>query len=195
MTAAMHRLHQECEDFFKQIYIGESRVVVFGDGDESAPVILVGEAPGEHEALERRPFAGKAGRVLDEFLESIELPRPSVYITNAVKFRPTKQSKSGRTINRAPTREEVALWRPWLIKELAIVNPKLVVTLGNTALRAVTGRDVLIGDTHGQVISIEGMPQVFALHHPASVIYKKALPETYQKDLSVLKGLLARLNQ
>jgi DNA polymerase len=125
------------------------------------------------------------------------MPRASVYITNAVKFRPTKKSKAGRTINRAPTKEEVALWRPWLIKEIAMINPKLIITLGNTALRSVTGKEILIGDAHGQVLALdsaEAMPKVFALYHPASVIYKKALVETYQNDLNVLKELTKSLS-
>ena len=190
MTAAMNRLRRECADFFNQIYIGERRVLVFGEGDERAPFMLVGEAPGEKEALEGKPFAGMAGRKLDELLQSVDLPRNALYITNAIKFRPTKLSKMGRTINRAPTHEEIALCRPWLMKEITLINPKLIITLGNTALYAVTKSDRVIGDVHGSVINIDGIPPVFALYHPASVEYRKLSADSYKQDLSALRHIM-----
>ena len=81
--------------------------VVFGVGSPTAEVLLVGEAPGEHEALEGRPFVGRAGKNLDAFLEGAHIQREELYVTNAVKFRPTRTSAAGRTVNRPPTQEEV----------------------------------------------------------------------------------------
>ncbi|MDR1598507.1 MAG: uracil-DNA glycosylase [Oscillospiraceae bacterium] len=189
MAATMDRLRRECQDFFRQIYVGEDRVLVFGEGSRGAAWMLVGEAPGEQEALQGRPFVGKAGKQLDAFLNTLRLDRETLYITNAVKFRPTRVSAAGRTVNRAPTQEEVGLWQPWLKREIDAVKPRLVVTLGNTALRAVTGEALSIGEVHGKTFS-ERKPPVFALYHPAAVIYRRALQDTYQQDLATLRSVL-----
>ena len=85
--------------------------------------MLVGEAPGEQEALEGRPFVGKAGRNLAGFLEALGLRRSEIYITNVVKVRPTRVSPAGRVVNRPPSREEKALFTPWLMREVAVVRP------------------------------------------------------------------------
>lgn len=188
MTSAWLRLRKECAEFFRQLYVGEDRVLVFGEGYEKARWMLVGEAPGEKEALMERPFVGKAGEQLDAFLKAFELERSELYVTNAVKFRPTRISAAGRTVNRAPTQEEVALWRPWLQKEIDLIRPELIVTLGNTSLRAVMGAPLLIGDVHGKLLS-EHTPPVFPLYHPASVIYRRTLSETYMNDLATLKEM------
>ncbi|MDR1569572.1 MAG: uracil-DNA glycosylase [Oscillospiraceae bacterium] len=193
MTAAWNRLKKECADFFRQIYVGEDRVLVFGEGDENARWMLVGEAPGEKEALAGRPFVGKAGEQLDAFLQAFELRREELYVTNAVKFRPTRVSAAGRTVNRTPTQEEIALWRPWLQREIELIKPKMVITMGNTALRAATGAQLMIGDVHGQTLP-DYSPPIFPLYHPASVIYRKALHETYLNDLTELKAVIENVD-
>ncbi|GHU69872.1 uracil-DNA glycosylase [Clostridia bacterium] len=192
MAATLAQLRKECMEFFRQIYVGEDRVLVFGEGARDASWMLVGEAPGEKEALAGRPFVGKAGAELDSFLTALRLDRSTLYITNAVKFRPTRISAAGRTVNRAPTQEEIGLWQPWLRREAELVKPRLIVTLGNTALRAVTGEALSIGDVHGRLL--EGnQPLVFALYHPASVIYRRALRETYNEDLRQLRAAMDAL--
>ena len=177
----MKKLNQEMAQFFRELYAGEEKVLVFGEGAKNARIMLVGEAPGAQEALLGRPFVGKAGKNLDEFLELSGFRREELYITNTVKFRPTKVSAAGRTVNRAPTREEVQLFLPWLKKEIASVKPKCVVTLGNTALTALHGKAV-IGQVHGQFLEAEGrLP--YPIYHPASLIYNRALADTYREDL------------
>ena len=89
----------------REVYEGERKVLVFGEGPLHARVMLVGEAPGEREALEGRPFVGRAGKNLDAFLQGAGLKRDELYVTNAVKFRPVRTSHAGRTVNRPPTQE------------------------------------------------------------------------------------------
>lgn len=191
MTTAWKKLHRECTAFFKQIYVGEDRVLVLGEGPETARLMLIGEAPGEQEALQKRPFVGKAGKQLDAFLEAVDLERQALYITNTVKFRPTRISAAGRVVNRPPTREEVALWRPWLLREIELVQPAIIATLGNVALGAVSGKALTIGETHGALLpdTLAGA-RIFPLYHPASIIYRRALADTYAADLCTLKQIL-----
>jgi len=110
--------------------------------------------------------------------------REELYITNVVKFRPTKVSAAGRAVNRAPTREEVALFLPWLKKEIAYIKPACVVTLGNTALTALAGK-AAIGAVHGRFLEADGR-LIYPLYHPASLIYNRSLKDTYQEDLARL---------
>lgn len=161
--------------------------LVCGEGDPHARLVLVGEAPGAQEELQRRPFVGTAGKNLDAFLAGVELAREALYITNAVKFRPTKQGTSGRLSNRTPTREEVALFRPWLVEEMLAIAPRVVATLGNTSLRAVTGEMLTIGDVHGRPLKTGDPFVVFPLYHPASIIYRRELKETYEADVEALR--------
>ena len=185
----LSRLNQEMRAFFADLYEGESKPLVLGEGQESARVARVGEAPGEQEALKGKPFVGKAGRNLDEFLRATGLDRAQLYITNVVKIRPTRVSDAGRIVNRPPTREEIELFLPWLRRELAVVKAPLVVTLGNVALKALAGRERTIGVVHGQLLSVEGM-RIFPLYHPASVLYNPRLKEIYARDLAALSDFI-----
>ena len=181
---SMEKLNAELTAFIDGLYEGEKKVLVFGEGEANAPVMLVGEAPGEQESLLGRPFVGKAGKNLDEFLEGAGMERSALYVTNTVKFRPTKVSAAGRTVNRPPTQEEVKLFVPWLEREIALVDPKCVVTLGNVPLKALTDRRQVIGSLHGQFMDLNGR-LLFPMYHPASVIYNPSLKEVYRRDLLV----------
>lgn len=180
---------QTINAYYSALFSPQYRLVP-GEGNNAAQMVLVGEAPGAQEAEQGRPFVGAAGKNLDTFLLGIGLARQSLYITNAVKFRPTKESAKGRLSNRTPTRAEVDQFRPWLRDEIVAVAPTVIVTLGNTALRAVIGWDApVIGDIHGE-------PQdtpwgtVFPLYHPASIIYRRALIDTYDEDLRRLSDFI-----
>lgn len=170
----------------------EGRALVPGGGNASARLLLVGEAPGAQEALQGKPFVGPAGKNLTAFLSAVSLSRDALYITNAVKFRPTKQGASGRLSNRTPTRGEADAFRPWLLEEIDAVRPFVVATLGNTALRAVTGDGRVIGDVHGRPLAdrLDCGAYVFPLYHPASVIYRRELRETYAADVEALRRFL-----
>ena len=189
----MDRFRRDCTAFFDELSLAEHRPLVFGEGPEDHPVLmLIGEAPGEQEALQGRPFVGRAGKNLDAFLEAVGLRREDIYITNVVKVRPSKISAAGRVVNRPPSKEEKALFTPWLMKEIALVRPDAIVTLGNVALQAFSQE--VIGNRHGRwapsVIAPPNAPAftlpLFALYHPASVIYNGALKAVYEQDLRIL---------
>ncbi len=167
------------------------RRVVFGDGRKNAEIMLIGEAPGSEEEKQGRPFVGKAGKNLDEFLEIVGLDRDSLYISNVCKLRPFKLSpKTGKPINRAPDKEELDFFVPLLHEEIKIVSPKLIVTLGNFALQYVLmDKSVKIGECHGQLTEHDEM-KIFPLYHPASVIYDRAKRPIYLEDLHKLREIL-----
>ena len=172
----------------------EQQAFVLGEGKQDNPLLmLVGEAPGEQEVLLRRPFVGKAGKNLDAFLEVIGVERNNIYITNTVKLRPTKTSKKGRISNRPPTRKEQEAFIPWLMAEVHCVAPRILVTLGNTPLRSLLGKDISIGDCHGKAIRYKIGLDIFPLYHPAAVIYNRTLMDTYQEDLRSLKSIVSEL--
>jgi len=186
----MEKFRAELKSFIDGIYEGEKKVLVHGEGRMGARVMLIGEAPGEQETLQGRPFVGKAGKNLDEFLELAGIDRSQLYVSNTVKFRPTKISAAGRTVNRPPTREEINLFLPWLKKEISMVKPQCVVTLGNVPLKALAAPKTVIGDVHGRFIECEGM-RVYPMYHPASMIYNPSLRSAYREDIQRLAKWLA----
>ena len=180
--------------FLNERLPGGEEALVFGEGPVNPVLMLIGEAPGEQETRMGRPFVGKAGKNLDHFLELAGLTRAEIYISNAVKIRPTKVGKTGRLSNRPPTKDEIALFRPWLMREIREVSPKVIATLGNVPLGAVLGKNVPIGQVHGQMIEAgeAGLP-LFALYHPASLIYNRALTAVYEADVRTLAGRIRGL--
>lgn len=194
----MQHFQQRMQEFFQSLWPAERKPLVFGEGRmDQPPVMLIGEAPGEQETLQGRPFVGKAGKNLDGFLEAVGLERQEIYISNVVKIRPTKVSPRGSVSNRPPNREELALFTPWLYEEILMVQPRKIVTLGNVALRALAGKQAIIGACHGQTMAAQVQHQgreqtfeLFPLYHPASIIYNRALTEVYQEDLRRLRSEL-----
>lgn len=190
----MEKYKQELRAFLAGVMPGRENALVFGEGPLHPKLMLIGEAPGEQESLAGRPFVGKAGRNLDHFLELAQLERGEIYISNAVKIRPTKTGKTGRLSNRPPTKDEIALFRPWLLREIEEVAPRLIATLGNVPLQAVTATRQTIGQVHGRVIPAgeTGLP-LFALYHPASLIYNHSLEDVYEQDVRALAAKIQEL--
>lgn len=194
----MQDFQQKVTAFFSPLWPAEDKVLVFGEGRSNHPAImLIGEAPGEQETLQRRPFVGKAGKNLDAFLEVVGLKREELYISNVVKIRPTKVSEKGRLSNRPPNKEELALFTPFLMEEILRVQPQMIVTLGNVPLKALMGSKAIIGTVHGQMQSVTVAHEkqsadfpLFPLYHPASIIYNRGLQAVYEADLLALKALL-----
>jgi len=184
--------------FFQSLWPAEEKPIVPGEGNaDHPPVMLIGEAPGEQESLQGRPFVGKAGKNLDGFLRVLELNREDIYISNVVKIRPTKVSDKGRISNRPPSKEELALFTPYLMEEILLVQPRMIVTLGNVALKALCGQKAVIGDMHGKPAQVTVTHEkqsaafsLFPLYHPASIIYNRSLQAVYDEDLQVLKKVL-----
>ncbi len=167
--------------------------LVYGEGDENAAVMLIGEAPGAEETRLLRPFVGKAGKNLDEFLFALKLRRQEIYITNVVKFRPYKQSEKGTLSNRPPEKQELAAMTPLLLREIEAVAPRVVVTLGNVPLKALHGSSATIGVSHAVPVAAHGLSHrfmLFPLYHPASIIYNRALKAVYDEDLKKLRSFL-----
>jgi DNA polymerase len=183
-------LKEEYEAIVRKELQTDSRIV-FGDGNERAEIVLVGEAPGEKEEETGRPFVGAAGKNLDEFLDIVKLKREDIYITNVVKIRPYKVSpETGRKSNRPPNKKEVDISIDTLDKQLDFIKPKIVVTLGNVPLKALLGDDnAKIGDYHGKTVVLKEFI-LFPLYHPASIIYKKSLYDTYIEDVNNLKSYI-----
>ena len=185
----MDELRAELRAFVAGRFPGREDGLVLGEGPLGAAVMLIGEAPGEQEEKLRRPFVGKAGRNLDGFLAAAGLDRSGLYVTNAVKLRPTRLSRAGRVVNRPPTREEIDAFEPWLRREIRLVRPGCVVTLGNVPLQALLGRGAAIGRLHGQFLEAEGAA-LFPMYHPASVIYNPSLKAVMEADMRSLAGWL-----
>lgn len=155
--------------------------LVFGHGDPRAAIVFVGEAPGFHEDKQGIPFVGAAGKLLTELLLSIGINRDDVYIANILKCRPPG--------NRDPLPDEIAACRPVLFKQLAIINPKVVVTLGAFATRTILDRKDGISKVHGRVFEVEGY-SVFPMYHPAAALYARATRELLEEDFRTLKSFL-----
>ena len=187
----MRAFERECETFFRPLWPGEDKILVFGEGrSDHPPIMLIGEAPGEQETVKRRPFVGKAGKNLDEFLALMGMEREALYVSNVVKIRPTSVGKTGRVRNRAPSKEEIALFLPFLMQEIGLVAPQALVTLGNVPLKALMGSKATVGELHGRWhTATNGLP-LFALYHPAAIIYRRELREVYEKDVLALRDSL-----
>ena len=118
--------------------------LVFSDGNINSKIMIIGEGPGANEDMEGKPFVGRAGKLLDKMLASIKLDRTKVYISNVVNYRPPE--------NRKPTEEEIARYLPYLTKHIEIINPKILILLGSTALNTIIGNQEVISKARGKWI-------------------------------------------
>lgn len=167
----------------------EGNFPVLGEGAHDADIMFVGEAPGKNEAKTGRPFCGAAGKILDELLESIGTPRNDVYITNIVKDRPPN--------NRDPQPSEIELYAPFLDRQIEVIQPKIIATLGRFAMEYVMRKFDLtfelepISTAHGKKYEAEtgyGTVMIVPLYHPAAAIYNQSLKETLREDFKILKS-------
>lgn len=145
------------------------RHVVFGEGDPRAPLVLVGEGPGETEDATGRPFVGRAGQLLDKALAENGLAREQVYICNIVKCRACDWV-DGRPVNRPPTDEEVRACRRWLAPQLAAIGPKAILCVGSPSARALIKRDFKITAERGRYFPCEYARVAIATLHPAFIL-------------------------
>src|SRR6266699_5450604 len=142
---------------------------VFGEGPKGAPIMLVGEQPGDYEDVAGKPFVGPAGKIMDRALEEAGIDRSKVYVTNAVKHFKWKP-RGKRRIHQKPNSREIAACRPWLEAELRIVKPKLVVAMGATAAQTIFGPTFRVTRERGKVLSSKLAPRVLATVHPSSLL-------------------------
>ena len=159
---------------------------VIGEGNHEARIMFVGEAPGENEAKTGRPFCGRAGKVLENLLASVGIDRQDVYVTNILKDRPPG--------NRDPLPDEIAAYAPFLDRQIKIIQPKIVATLGRFSMTYIMthyGLDFeldTISKIHGQVFEAEGF-KFIPLYHPAAAIYNQQLIGTLKEDFKALASL------
>ena len=142
---------------------------VFGEGNESARLMLVGEQPGDKEDVAGRPFVGPAGRILDQALEEAGIDRADVYVTNAVKHFKW-EARGKRRLHKRPDAREVAACRPWLEQEIELVQPRVVVCLGATAAQALLGRAFRVTKQRGELFPQEAGHVITATVHPSSIL-------------------------
>src|SRR5580765_5238266 len=158
--------------------------VVFGNGHPNADLMFVGEAPGFHEDQQGIPFVGQAGKLLDKLLAGIGLTRADVYVANTLKCRPPG--------NRDPLPDEKQKCEPWLFKQIELIRPKVIATLGNHATKQLTGKETGIARVHGQ-------PQqaaygsltvaIFPIYHPAAALYTPAMLKVLEQEFEPVPSL------
>ena len=163
--------------------------IVFSDGNPKSKIMLIGEAPGANEDDEGLPFVGRAGMLLDKMLTAINLDRKKVYISNIINYRPPE--------NRRPTDEEIKRYLPFITKHIEIINPKILVLLGSTAMNALIGNDVVISKMRGKWIEKEFgncKTSVIITFHPAFLMRQPAQKKMSWIDLKMIKEKKNKLN-
>jgi len=161
---------------------------VIGEGNHEAKIMFIGEAPGKNEAATGRPFCGASGRILDELLVSVGIDRKNVYVTNIVKDRPPA--------NRDPLPEEISTYARFLDRQIDIIQPKVIATLGRFSMDYIMRRFGLdsqilaISKMHGRTFDAKvsyGSIKIVPLYHPAVAVYNGNMKDELKKDFSILK--------
>ena len=168
--------------------LAETRTrVVFGSGNADADLMFVGEAPGRNEDEQGIPFVGQAGKLLDKLLGGIGMTRADVFVANVLKCRPPG--------NRDPLPEEIASCEPHLFRQIELIQPTLVATLGNFATKLLSGRSAGITRVHGQLHDVTlGSRKVslYPLYHPAAALYTPSMLKVLEEDFARIPDLLAQ---
>jgi DNA polymerase len=163
--------------------------LVMGDGNINADIIFVGEAPGKNEDEQGLPFVGAAGKFLNEMLDTIGLDRQSVYITNIVKYRPPN--------NRDPKPDEKQAFWPYLLRQIEVIQPKIIATLGRHSMEYFLP-DMRIGQVHGSPKRLtldDKKVVVVPLYHPAAALYNGSMRQTLQDDFNKLPKIISILEK
>ncbi len=159
-----------------------AKKIVFGDGNPESKIMLIGEAPGANEDNEGLPFVGRAGILLDKMLSAIDLDRKKVYISNIINYRPPE--------NRRPTDEEIHRYLPFIIKHIEIINPKILILLGSTAMNALIGSQTVISKMRGKWLERNFgncKTSVIITFHPAFLMRQPAQKKMAWIDLKMVR--------
>lgn len=158
--------------------------LVHGEGNQQAEIMLIGEAPGYHEVLQRRPFVGRSGQLLRQTLESNGLPVKNLFISNIIKARPPD--------NRDPSPQEILAFKPFLDKEITLIQPKLIITLGRFSMAKFL-EEVKISQTHGRLHSLKWQNQdlfVLPMYHPAAALRSTQLKQSFIEDFKKIDKIM-----
>ena len=156
--------------------------LVFADGNINSKIMIIGEGPGANEDAEGKPFVGRAGKLLDKMLAAIKLDRTKVYISNVVNYRPPE--------NRRPTEIEIERYLPYLKSHIEIINPKILLLLGSTALNSLIGNEVVISKARGKWIQKDigtAKPWIIASFHPAFLMRQPEQKKLAWIDLKMIR--------
>ncbi|MFH1214258.1 MAG: uracil-DNA glycosylase [Candidatus Neomarinimicrobiota bacterium] len=176
----LHQLEKVCLACTKCHLSATRTKVVFGSGNPSADLLFVGEAPGANEDLQGLPFVGRAGNLLDKILSAIDLQREQVYIANVLKCRPPE--------NRTPNSAEVEQCEPYLVQQIAIIRPKLIVCLGLTAARTLLRIEYNLEKMRGQIFQYHDV-DLIVTYHPAALLRNENLKKFAWEDFKKIKTL------
>lgn len=179
--SALRAFHDEIKDCQKCALAASRTQVVFGHGNPEADIMFVGEAPGYYEDKAGRPFVGAAGKLLDTLLQEIRVQRAEIFIANVLKCRPPQ--------NRDPLPEEVEACKPYLWRQIEIIKPRVICTLGNFATQLLLGKKVGITKVRGQAFP---MPDyvVFPMLHPAAALHRETFQASVREDFQHLRYFL-----
>ena len=166
----------------KKCSLRKTRILpVVGQGSHQAKVMFIGEAPGANEDKTGVPFCGSSGRILDELFQSIGYKREDAYVCNILKCRPPE--------NRDPLPEEIEVCKPHLFKQIEIIKPLFVCTLGRHAAQLILDKNISMSKVHGQRFEVDGY-YIFPIHHPAAALYARSTLTTLEEDFAKLYQLL-----
>lgn len=187
---ALEKIHKQWVGDIDLPIVQTATQPVPGDGNPSAEIVFIGEAPGKNEDLLGKPFVGAAGKFLEEMLEGIKLKRADIYITNIVKFRPPN--------NRDPLPSEKEACAPWLYEELNFIDPKLIIFLGRHSMNDFFP-ELKISSVHGKLIhkkfSHIKTEYFLPLYHPASALYNGGMREVLMEDFKKIPGVLKQITE
>lgn len=183
-NAELHKFYLQIKDCTKCVLSKSRTKFVFGTGNRLAKLMLIGEAPGRQEDLQGEPFVGEAGQLLNNILKAINLNREDVYIANIVKCRPPE--------NREPQPEEIESCRPYLMRQIELVKPKLILCLGRVAAQALLKTKLSLGQLRGKFHDFRGI-QLLVTYHPAALLRYPVYKKQTWEDIKKLKTLYDRV--
>jgi DNA polymerase len=178
---SLERIREDIGDCKRCRLCERRNKIVFGVGNAKAELVFIGEGPGHDEDIQGEPFVGRAGKLLTEMIKAMGLQRSDVYIANVVKCRPPE--------NRMPEKDEVATCSPFLLRQLEVIKPKVIVCLGNVAAQNLLGTNKSISHFRGQWFDFRGS-QLIATYHPAYLLRNPAAKGDVWTDLKKVMGVL-----
>jgi len=178
---ALQMFHEAIRDCQKCALAAGRTQVVFGSGNPEADIMFVGEAPGYYEDKEGRPFVGAAGKLLDRLLQEIGLQRSEIFIANVLKCRPPQ--------NRDPLPDEVEACKPYLLRQIELIKPRVICTLGNFATQLLLEKKVGITKVRGRSFQMQDY-FVFPMLHPAAALHREAFQASVREDFQHLRAFL-----